>query len=65
MTLSSKAMLRRRKTRIERKRANITHCRVCCRRMTVNDIHHNMCNACWRKAHPHEAIIQKKKSGKY
>ena len=62
MTLSSKAKLRRRKTRLERKKRNITHCVKCKEPLTRNDLHHTMHNKCWIECHPYEAFVNKRKS---
>ena len=60
MTLSSKARLRRRKTRLERKRHNITCCTKCKEPLTSNDLHHTMHNKCWNECHPNEHWQQRK-----
>ena len=65
MVLSQRAKVRRRKVRIERKRANIYYCKICGENLTLNDKHHTMCNPCWNEEHPFEVMINKIKSGKY
>ena len=65
MVLSSKAKLRRRKTRQERRISKIFNCTLCGKPLGVNDLHHTMHNSCWRERHPYEAEINRKKSGKW
>ena len=55
----------KRKVREERTKSKIYNCENCGKHLGINDIHHKLCNKCWREAHPWETMINRKKSGKW
>ena len=65
MVLSQRAKAKRKKIRIERKWSNLYECKMCGNKLDSSDKHHILCNKCWNKKHPFEAMINRKKSGKY